>query len=80
MLKLGKFKAKKDGKKILLIASAIKEKYRTLHSAWQYTDYSWISFLRLLKDRKSCDGTCKLSEQQIPDVVDFVESDRCSCP
>ena len=29
---------------------------------------------------KGCGGTCKLSEQQIADVVDCLVSDRCSFP
>ena len=59
LFQLGKFKAKKDDKKILQIASAIKEKYRSLFSAWHHTDYSWTSFLRLLKGGKGYGGTHK---------------------
>ena len=74
LFKLGKFKAKKYDKKISQIASTIKEKYSSLHSAWHHTDYSWTSFLRLFKGDKGYGGTPKLSEQQIADVVEFLES------
>ena len=71
LFQLDKFKAKKDDKNISQIASAAKEKYRSLHSAWCHTNHSWTSFLWLLKVGKGCSGTHKLSEQQIADAVEF---------
>ena len=48
MLQVGKYKAKKNKRKIEKLVTDIKSKYQSLRKASTYTPYSWTQFHRYI--------------------------------
>ena len=84
MLKVGKYKAKKNTRKIQKLVLDIKSKYKSLRKASSYTPYSWTQFRRYISVKSvattKLEYTHKLSLQTIAEIHSHLNCDDISFP
>ena len=84
MLDIGKYRGRKDDKKLLVTVNKVKTKYNSLRQACQLTDINWTHFHRHtyvksdVHQKIAC--TRKLSSSQIQDIQDHYISDDIPFP
>ena len=84
MLKVGKYKAKKNTRKIQKLVLDIKSKYKSLRKASSYTPYLWTQFCRYISVKsmatRKLEYTHKLSLQTIAEIHSHLNCDDISLP
>ena len=84
MLKVGKYKAKKNTRKIQKLVLNIKSKYKSLRKVSSYTPYSWTQFHRYISVKsmatRKLEYTRKLSLQTIAEIHSHLNCDDISFP
>ena len=84
MLDIGKYRGRKDNKKLLSTVNRVKTKYNSLRQACRLADISWSKFHQhtYVKSQihKKLHYTHKLSATQIQEIQDHFASDEVSFP
>ena len=84
MLDIGKYRGRKDNKKLLSTVNRVKTKYNSLRQACRLADISWSKFHphTYVKSQmhKKLHYTYKLSVTQIQEIQDHFASDEVSFP
>ena len=84
MLDIGKYRGRKDDKKLLVTVNKVKTKYNSLRQACRLTDINWTHFHRHTYVKSDVHQkivcTRKLSSSQIQDIQDHYISDDISFP
>ena len=84
MLDIGKYRGRKNNKKLLSTVNRVKTKYNSLRQACRLTDILWSKFHQhtYVKSEicKKLHYTCKLSATQIKEIQDHFASDEVSSP
>ena len=84
MFEIGKSKAKKDGNKLSIAVSKVKQKYNSLSHSSKVANIPWTRFYCCTHFKKQAkhkkEYSCKLTGKQVHDIQLHFESDDISFP